>query len=202
MWKYGKSHYHIFQQVWKQDKRCNDDRAPVSLSISMWQSQSFMWRTAVVCCWQGTVWKVTVHIACVCVCVHSSVYLYMILCPLRMNLCWLTIMRLGETKERDPNRHSAVRTVSIARACCLYVSNPRLNQGWLPSGLGLHLNRLYWRNCVHARTLPGQSSFVCNVYQSVTGCVYVYGSSRPSWPRCPDSPITPLSSSSPFKERH
>lgn len=131
--------------------------------------------------------KFTVHIACVCV--RSSVSLHTSLCLLRMNLCWLAITWLGKTKERDPNRHSALRTVSVARVCCLYVSNPRLNQGWLPSGLGLQLNRLYRRSGVW--TLPGQSSFVCSVYQPVTGCVYVYGTSRPSWPQCPDSPPAP-----------
>lgn len=170
-------------QFWKQDKRCMEDRVRVSPSISMWQSQSFMQRTAVVCCWQGTVWKVIVHIVCVSMCTHLS-YLYMTLCPLWMSLWWLVITWLDETKERDPNRHSALRTSPLPD-CVVFMC---LNQRWLPSGLRLQWSRLCWINHMHARARPERSSFVCNVHQSVTECVYVYGSSRPSWPQCPPQP--------------
>lgn len=44
-------------------KRCSGDTAPAFRSISVWHC--FMRRAAVVCCWQGTAWKVTGHITCV-----------------------------------------------------------------------------------------------------------------------------------------
>lgn len=65
-------------KFWKQDKRCMEDWAGLPPSISMWQSQSFMQRTAVVCCWQGTVWKshstyrVCVHVRSSILSVHDS----------------------------------------------------------------------------------------------------------------------------------
>lgn len=69
---------HIFQQLWKQDKKVQAwrrrDTAPALRSISVWHC--FMRRAAVVCCWQWTVWKVTGHITCVPA--HLSVNLYAI----------------------------------------------------------------------------------------------------------------------------
>lgn len=139
---------------------------------------------------------------CVCVCVHSSVCPDTTLCLLGMNLCWLAIMRLGETKEWDPNRHSAFWSFSIARVCCHYVFNPRLNQGWLPSGLGLQLNRLLLEKPC-ARQNPAWSVFTSLQCLSVSDrLLFICGSSRPSWPRCPDStpppppaPLPPLAES-------
>ena len=57
---------------------------------------------------------------CMCVSVRSSVNPNKILCLLRTDLCWLAIMRLGEKNEWDPNRHSALWSISIARVCCHY----------------------------------------------------------------------------------
>lgn len=60
-------------------KRCSGDTAPALRSISVWHC--FMRRAAVVCCWQGTVWKVTGHITCVPA--RLSVNLYAIPFPAR-----------------------------------------------------------------------------------------------------------------------
>lgn len=154
-----------------------------------------MWRAAVVCCWQGTVWKGTVHIVCVCVC--ALIHLSALDSPSVRDESVLTrnyVTRWNKRKRSKQTLSSPGRFHCQSVLCV----QPHV---WTrdPSGLGSQLNRLFWRNRVRARTLPGQSSFICSVYQSVTGCVYVYGSSRPSWPRCPDSP--PLSSASP-PERH
>lgn len=117
---------------------------------------------------------------CMCVCVHSSVCLYMILCLLRMNLCWLAILRLGETKERDPNRHSGLRLMMFL--CVQLTSEPGRTS--FRTGFTVKQTLLGETACTP------EPSFVCNVYQSLTVCVYVYVSSRPSWPRCPQSPQT------------
>lgn len=72
--KMGKSLSYFPATLETRLKRCRRDTAPGFRSISVWHC--FMRRAAVVCCWQGTVWKVTGHITCVPV--HSSVNLYAI----------------------------------------------------------------------------------------------------------------------------
>lgn len=71
LWKTGKISVIFSSNFENQIKRCSRDTAPAFRSISVWHC--FMRRAAVVCCWQGTVWKVTGHITCVGV--HSSVNL-------------------------------------------------------------------------------------------------------------------------------
>lgn len=117
-------------------KRCRHDKAPALRSISVWHC--FMRKAAVVCCWQGTVWKVTSHVF---LRTRLSICTPFPFLPER-NLCWLVIMWLGETKEWDPNRHSALWRISTARMCCRYVSNPHLRQRRLLPRLSLQLNRL------------------------------------------------------------
>lgn len=160
---------HIFQQVQKQDKRCNDDRAPVSRSISMWQ----MWRPAVVCCWQGTVRKLTGHIACVSVCTHPPVHT-----RLSVYSAWFSVdsQLCDSAKQKNEIQTDTQVPGAFPSSECVVIicSIQRLNQGWLPPGRSLQLNRLYWRNGARARTLPAQSSCLCSVYQWVTGFVYMW----------------------------
>lgn len=72
--KHGKISVMFSSNFGNKIKRSRRDTAPAFRSISVWHC--FMRRTAVVCCWQGNVWKVTGHITCVSV--HSSVNLYAI----------------------------------------------------------------------------------------------------------------------------
>lgn len=79
LWKTGKISVIFSSNFENQIKRCSRDAAPAFRSISVWHC--FMRRAAVVCCWQGTVWKVTGHITCVGV--HSSVNLCTVPFPAR-----------------------------------------------------------------------------------------------------------------------
>lgn len=126
------------------------------------------------------------YCVCVCLCVHSSVCTRFSVCSGWISVDTQLCDSMKQKKEIQTDTQLSGRFPLPESV--VFVSNACLNQGWLPSGPGLQLNR--W-NRVHARTLPGQSSFVCNVYQSVTACVYVYGSSRPLWPQCPQSPPHP-----------
>lgn len=144
---------------------------PVSRSISVRQ----MWRTAVVCCWPGSVWEsYGTGFACVhpSAQTHLSVRTRLSVSPRDEFLLTRKIVRLGETKERDPNRHSAPWSTSIPGVCCHRMYNPRLNWGWLPAGPDSQLNR--GELVCMPETLPGQSSRLCLVYQSVTGFVYMW----------------------------
>lgn len=105
-------------------------------------------------------------------CTHLSICASFPFLP-GMNLCWLVIMWLGETKEWDPNRHSALWRISTARMCCHYMSNPHLRQRRLPSRPSLQLNRLQWRNGARQSLCTVWLHSFCNVYQSVTNSVYM-----------------------------
>lgn len=99
-------------------------------------------------------------------------------------------MWLGETKEWDPNRHSALWRISTARMCCHYMSNPHLRQRRLPSGPSLQLNRLRWRG--------GARQSLCTVWLhsfavfiSQWQTLFICDSTRFLWPQCPNSTSHP-----------
>lgn len=103
-----------------------------------------------------------------------------------MNLCWLAIMWLGETKEWDPNRHSALWRISTARMCCHYMSNPHLRQRRLPSGPSLQLNILQWRSGARQSLCTvWLHSFVMFIGRWQT--LFICDSTKFLWPQCPDS---------------
>lgn len=166
---------------------------PVSRSISVRQ----MWRTAVVCCWPGSVWEsYGTGFACVrpSAQTHLSVRTRLSVSPRDEFLLTRKIARLGETKERDPNRHSAPWSASIPGVCCHRMYNPRLNRGWLPAGPDSQLNRLFFflgNQCACQKPCL-VSLHVFALFISRWQALFICGSSRTSWPRCPDSvPPTP-----------
>lgn len=92
----------------------------------------------------------------------------------------------NKRKRSKPRRSSPDHLHCWSSLSFLCVSEPEMT---LPRpALGSQLHRVYWRNGSHASARPEQSLFVCSVYQSVTACVYMHGSSRPPRPRCPGSP--------------
>lgn len=170
VWKISLSHFPA--SLKKQDERCYDDRAPVSLSISMWRSQSFYAKNSCCLLLAGNLFT-KLHILCgcapICLSVHNPLSAHDESVSRNYSM-WLTWNK-RKTSRQTLSSPDCLHCQSVLQ----YVSNPRLNQGWLPWGLGLQLNRLYWRNRVHARTLPWQSSFILqclSVSDRVCLCVW------------------------------
>lgn len=180
LWKHGEICLIVSSSVQTQIKMCSRDAAAAFRSISAWHC--FMWRAAVVCCWQGSVWKVTGRITCVRV--HSSVNPCAVPFPaqdeslLTRNYVtrWNKGMRSKQTLWR----------ISTARMCCHYMSNPHLRQRRLPSGPSLQLNRLQWRSGARQSLCTvWLHSFVMFISRWQT--LFICDSTRFLWPQCPDS---------------
>lgn len=180
--KHGKISVMFSSNFGNKIKRSRRDTAPAFRSISVWHC--FMRRAAVVCCWQGNVWKVTGHITCVSV--HSSVNLYAIpfsaqeesLLTRNYVTRWNNGMRSKQTLGSLEDFHwqnvsLCVQSTSEAKATSSTVEltvkqTPVEKQSLCTVRLHFFVMFISW----------WQTPFICD-------------STRFSWPQCPDSTSPP-----------
>lgn len=164
-------------------KRCRRDTAPVFRSISVWHC--FLRRAAVVCCWQGTVWKVTGHITCVPA--HSSVNLYAIPFsaweePL-LTRNFVTRWNKGMTSKQTLGSLEDFHCQNVLSLCVQSTSEAETTSSTIE---------------LTVKQIPVEKQSLCTVWlhffvmfisrwQTLFRC----DSTRFSWPQCPDSPSPP-----------
>lgn len=185
---YGKSHYHIFQQVWKQDKRCDDDRGPVSRIHLHGTAPGLNVNNS--CCLLLAANCLESHCTyCVCPCALIGLICLNHAPVGSGRICGDLQLRdsVKQKKEIQTDTHLSGPSPLpefVVFMCPTHVwTRVDFLQDWAYSETDFA-----GETTSTPEPRSGRSSFVCRVYQSVTGRVYVYGSSRPSWPHCPDLP--------------
>lgn len=186
----------VSSSVQTQIKRCSRDAAAAFRSISAWHC--FMWRAAVVCCWQGSVWKVTGRITCVRV--HSSVNPCAVPFPAQdESLLTRNYVTRWNKGMRSKQTLGSLEDFHCQNVLSLYVQSTSEAET-----TSFRTELTVKQTPVEERCAPeplhGLTSFFCNVYQSVTNSVYmwfheVFVTSVPRLNQIPPPPPTPNFSS-------
>lgn len=153
-----------------------------------------MWRAAVVCCWQGTVWKLTGRITCVRV--HSSVNLCAVPFPARdESLLTRNYVTRWNKGMRSKQTLGSLEDFHCQNVLSLYVQSTSEAET-TSFRTELTVKQTPAEKRCAPEPLHGLTSFFCNVYQPVTNSVYmwfheVFVTSVPQLNQTPPTPQPP-----------